>query len=222
MIFIFTDDTRRNDTLLFIKCVYNLHTPRTICNTHSLLFRRLWKFILTLQTIDFKCFLYLERSLEGSFSIIFLNGCRYRWKQISMVRHENHLRHGIRWWYLSRLSYCYSQLSRSVARGTRPVEGSARRSSLFFPSGRSDRIASWPRVEQGSMVRSARILRVTRVAARLDCLQRLSNAARVYRPGKTNTCETNWCKISRFALCRFVPRIQDCASSLGIFLQRLR
>jgi len=39
------------------------------------------------------------------------------------------------------------------------------------------------------MVRSARILRVTRVAARLDCLQRLSNAARVCRAGKTNTCD---------------------------------
>lgn len=36
----------------------------------------------------------------------------------------------------------------------------------------------------GSMVRSARILRVTRVAARLDCLQRLSN--RRSGPGKTN------------------------------------
>lgn len=52
--------------------------------------------------------------------------------------------------------------------------------SSLFPfglSGRSDRIASRLRVEQqDSMVRSARILRVTRVAARLDCLQRLSNA----------------------------------------------
>lgn len=77
-------------------------------------------------------------------------------------------------------------------------------------------------VEQGSMVRSARILRVTRVAARLDCLQRLSNvAARVYTVQEKQTRTTNWCKISRFALCRSASRVRNRADSLDTFLPTL-
>lgn len=77
-------------------------------------------------------------------------------------------------------------------------------------------------VEQGSMVRSARILRVTRVAARLDCLQRLSNvAARVHTVQEKQICATNWCKISRFALCRSAPRVGTFSRRTGIKFDRV-
>lgn len=67
--------------------------------------------------------------------------------------------------------------------------------------------------ERDSMVRSARILRVTRVAARLDCLQRLSNA-RIVQEKQTHAA--NWCEISCFALCRFVSRVCNHVNILGI------
>lgn len=82
--------------------------------------------------------------------------------------------------YQSRLSQCYSQLSWSVERGTRPVLGVVQQDvslSLSLPRlfPRASSCGGSAEGGGGSMVRGARILRVTRVAARLDCLQRLSN-----------------------------------------------
>lgn len=52
---------------------------------------------------------------------------------------------------------------------------------------------------RGSMVRGARILRVTRVAARLDCLQRLSNQEE--NSGKTNCFD----QLARLSIVRHHP-----------------
>jgi len=108
--------------------------------------------------------------------------------QISIVWRRTHLRRDIRWRYPSRLSYCYSQLSRSVNRGTRPVEGCARRRfSLLQRSGRSDRIATEGGTGLDGPKRPHFARHTRRCSTRLfaEALKR-STHARTHR--KTNTC----------------------------------